>query len=65
MKIFMHYKRLLLFMLHVKLQIKSAFVALIKKNSEVPSCSRIADNFKNRLKEQMLAKKVLSFVKIL
>ena len=31
-------------------------MALIKKNSEVPSCSRIADNFNITLKQQMLAK---------
>ena len=33
------------------------FVALIKKNSEVPSCSRIADNFNITLKQQIPAKK--------
>ena len=32
-------------------------MALIKKNSEVPSCSRIADNFNITLKQQMPAKK--------
>ena len=32
-------------------------MALIKKNSEVPSCNRIADNFNITLKQQMLAKK--------
>ena len=32
-------------------------MALIKKNSEVPSCSRIADNFNITLKQQMLSKK--------
>ena len=32
-------------------------MALIKKNSEVPSCNRIADNFNITLKQQTLVKK--------
>ena len=51
-------------MLHVKLKIKSAFVAWIKKNSEVPSCNRIADNFDITLKQQMLAKEPVHLQKL-